>query len=530
MSTPATPSLEVKPEDKPAAAIPTDAEIDAQRQNLHGMMFPGAPVPPKPKKKGEKTPPEENKQGDKGRKAEDEKVEEKPLVVQEQKPEDKKEDKKPEEKVEKVEKPKPTSKPAMSSPAKPAVMSDADVDRVAEKVVEKMPAQEKQQPAPQVDLNLSEDDQERLEALEHIERNNPSRKGLVAATKAFWAKEEAYRDRWLEKHPGETFNADDDEHADFYEKNDPKVDAREIRKATKELDREKIKKEIMGELERKGAPEVEQLRAEQKTKEINQALPSILHDVTTSFIGQVGDEFGALLDVGGRKAITDKTINALREADPDAFEILDEAAGTQRVLSEELVKLKTLGSGYKLNLDLVVPHPSTGEDIYPHRDLINFANRLEGQIASLDPEERMKGTREFTTQADMGKRIQAIIAGKGTKDEKQSKIAGLQQQYWTLDPDSIHVALVAENAAKTKSRIDSERARVERLVETRMAKKNGETPQNGVKKGEPKEQEAPARKNSPSVSASSDRQTTLPSNSPGKGIAREELRNAMWPS
>lgn len=520
----ADPKADQKPapvsETKPAEvqAVPTDAEMEEARQAFHRTQFPGAIPPPRPKKK-DKPPTEEKKE------------ESKQETEVTEKPAEEKEEKQVEKPAAAKEAPAPAPAPTVKPATKTAAESrlrDEEIDKIAERLAAKIPEVPEQKVAviqdADVGLGLGEDEKETLEALQWMEKNVPSRKGIVAATKAFWKKESDYKAQWEKDNPGEQFSKEDKDHDAFYAKNDPGVSEREVSKAVRAMDREKVKEELRAELKGELTPEVEKLRYEQKSKELEPVIGEVIDNAVRRFVGNVDGEMGKILDENG---ITSESVAKLKEHDPVAFAVIGRHSERLRVLVGELIRLKELGSSYPVDGSKTVQLTVTGEEIYPHRELVQFSRALEARIAE-QPEEdqRLEDGRMFKRQSDFLGAEKAIIDGKGTKPEKQARLAELHGRYWMLDPDRIHHALVAKFSDTAKFEIE----KISELVEAKIATRNGHAAKELEKEKPAPAVETPRRAQSPSVSAASDRANTIKTALPERGIPAETFHSIQWPN
>lgn len=140
-----------------------------------------------------------------------------------EKPEDKPKQE-PEKVVEKAD--KPADKAVDKKPKKPAKSEDDVADRIekgfdklADKIRDK-PTEKAKEEAPVVEGK----DATRLKVFEAMAKENPEYATLPEKFKAFTKLEKSYKAKWEKDNPGETFDASDDAHEDFYAKHEPKFD------------------------------------------------------------------------------------------------------------------------------------------------------------------------------------------------------------------------------------------------------------------------------------------------------------------
>lgn len=155
------------------------------------------------------------------------------------------------------DKPKPKRRPPQP-PAQPAGLTAEDAARIAAETVKAvMP----QQDAPVDDLP---DDLRRQEGVyKELESLYPDKyRGILRKVAGFRKAEVVRADAWEAANPGRMYNADDPEHAEWYAKNQPKVDPDDIEEARFEVRYRKRRERDLDPKLKEAERTITQLRAE----------------------------------------------------------------------------------------------------------------------------------------------------------------------------------------------------------------------------------------------------------------------------
>jgi hypothetical protein len=394
--------------------------------------------------------------------------------------------------------PKPEETPAEPEVEKPAAAAPViDPDDLADRVADRLRPKPEPKPTPAPDplATYSEEDREELRALSILNKNGKyTGRDLVKETTEFWNRETEYMAKWRRENPGKKFNPDDEEHADFYDANQPDIPEKDINDAhitlraqeiaAKEVDR-KIKEEM--EPLRKKITETEREALEQKVKPV--IAQAVSQSVAAMAVAAV-PEFSEIIKDG---RLTQEAVDAMNEKDPAAVHAINDEARALRVRVEELERMAQMPNHFRFDERLSVPLKG-GEVIRPHAEIMDAAHAVEDSILRGPREGRVRDGRQFIpTGVFNAKMDEAQKAG------NQALIDRLLNNFWIIGPEDIKQAFVARSAEKVKRILEIANARGNRPAGN-PAPKTGTTPAT-------KPAEAPAKKAStppPSTASASD--------------------------
>lgn len=213
----------------------------------------------------------------------------------------------------------PPSEPGKKLNVRPAqkptpTLAPEDVARITAATVAEFQKQSAPQPKPQTE-ELGEDvpDSVRRNApvYSEMERLFPDKyKNVTKRTAQFLKEEVARAERWEEEHPGEFYNAEDEEHAEFYRKHQPRVDPEDFEEAKFEL---RYKQRVSRDIEPKLA-EAHRTTMRLRSEPAAQAMASEIS----------GEIISAMLPEGVKP--TDDSINKWAEADPITADVATEVS------------------------------------------------------------------------------------------------------------------------------------------------------------------------------------------------------------
>lgn len=406
---------------------PTSAELEEAKLDVVDRFFPGS----KPKKK------EEPSDKDKAPEPTREEGKDKP---------------KPEEKPE--PKPKKTPPKPDHHPEPPPPILDLTEKGIKESP-EPPPPEKKDEKPPEFDPK----EQRLLDACEFLEKEDPKYKGLKDSMVAFWAKEQEYISNWEKENPGKTFNADDEDHRQFYSDNEPQVDPDDLENAKIEVRANKIV-----DLKLKGQNKT--LGEENRKNRIQQALQTAQPKITgevfgaiSSLIEQSHPELAKLLkkdEKTGATYLDNESSEKMDEVDPVGKEILMEVAEPLSVVVREIEVMRTLGDDYRANPNNGVRMRRTEGWIFPHAEVLQLLNRVETALkeaTEADPESTMRDGKRFTTLQELNTAKGNIENSKATAARKKELIERLDAKYYTIDYDDAIAAAVAEFSDKAKRKL-----------------------------------------------------------------------------
>jgi hypothetical protein len=344
--------------------------------------------------------------------------------------------------------PKPAAAPAkkVETPATLKIdetkLGEAIARNLAPALQPKAPEQpEKKEP------ELSPVNERRLLVLRQMANDNPMLKTLPEEFLNAIENEKKYRAEWELKNKGKTFNPEDPEHADFFEKNDVTWDADEY-----DLARDKvIEAKSTGGATDALKPKFDALEEEKRAQA---AVPQIIaHQATAAklLFDKLGKDFEKVIKQDGEIDMAE--VKRLRGENPIYNKIFPIAENTERVTGEI----------YRIYKFLTKFNPA----LPLHQEVANFVLSKELEIRAL-PEEKQKSAdgKPFATTAEWLK-----------MDEKQ------RAAHWHLDENDLSAVYAAEKAAEAKKIIDDEENNFKTLAEKRGLKSAGSeivpAPKNG---------------------------------------------------
>lgn len=458
-----------KPEEK--KAVPTAEELAARAKEIEESMF---PAPGKKKKPEPEVKPVEKKEEPK---------------VEEPAP-----DPEPEKKVEpKAKKPLP---PPISEAVKPESLQ---------------PPTTKPEPSKAPASDITQEDEETLAALARMEKDGKAPRGLVDRTKRFWTDEATYIATWEKANPGQTFDLNDDAHAEFYDKNEPKYDETEFKRAQRTLEREEDRRINKEELKK-------ETEAETYEREMREHAPRNAAAVTDALTEMVADAgFKELLKDG---KLTKEVEAEIDKANPHARSILMDEAQLLAAQISEIDKLERFPGKYQINPNFSVK-TANGAYVQPHRMLTDFAVTLEREIASLPPEETVRDGKRFATQEEFTGQVDRIMSSPAAPAVKSKAFDALTAQYYTIGWEDIRLALITQHSTRAKAKIDAfgppkAKEPAPEPAKTPVTAKAAATPEN---KGPSK---------APSVSSASDNTDTSKKSYHQSGKTAEDIDRAMF--
>jgi len=221
---------------------------------------------------------------------------------------------------EKPEEPKPEDKPLPFKVREIQKQDSQDIAeiaaRTAAEVVGQMNKKAEPDPAPPEDPYKSLGrNGEYFRKLESLMPEKYS--GLGHKITEFKAKEQEYKQKWLEENPDEEFDRTSREHKKFYDKNEPVVTPDDFEVAKEQVIIEKAERNI----EERLRPKLEAQEAKEKQKE---AQPKIASELTSTLYDVLGSLDEGLKDVATR----DPDLASLEESNPAEAMALAESSST----------------------------------------------------------------------------------------------------------------------------------------------------------------------------------------------------------
>lgn len=432
----ATPDTQTKPEVK-AEKAPTPEEIEARAKEAMKDWFGNEEKAPRPEIKFPAEPPEKK----------------------EEKPDESKKEEAAESKKEEEAKPEPKEKKKAKAKAEPAeeipakLFNEDEAEVIAERVLEKIEGKKPEPKKGEVTdrfAGATRVERMKLEALEHIAKTWEDYKGrdLAGETLAFWKAEGDYISAWRKDHPGEEFDAQSEDHRQFYKENEPKVRDDEIVLARTEMSEQRTNSKV-----EESRKEQEQFRREKEAeKAIAKAAPLIetsAANATLELIKSIPG-FDKIVEAAG---LTKESIQELEETNPAAFGFLDAEAPGLKLAIAELEKMRNLGQHYEAYQIGSVKLPS-GAKINPQAEVLETALDLEQSIVALPADQQIASGRRFVTRDERSQRVQAIINSEATDLQKKSRLKALNERFWTIDHDDVRAALIEKSSRRVKGQLE----------------------------------------------------------------------------
>lgn len=359
-------------------------------------------------------------------------------ITSEEKKEPKVDKKEPEAKVEKKPKAKKKAPELKPEPVDYEAIAEASARGVAGVL---KPAEEKKEPVIEKGEydDIPDDEREVIPILQKMEKLYPEKyKGVTKRYAENLKATMEYQAKWEKENPDKTFDPDEDEHNDFFEKH--KVDWGD---ADEKLARKTIiKEELAEELRKENSEKWDKLEQREKAREMEPMAYREAKRVGRKAFEVVGDEFKAI--VGGDGTVDKAAVSKIFEKDPLAADIV----------FKEIQRIENIcAESYRLH-NGIVNFDANNPD---HKFLAKYAADQEREIMALPKAEQ--------TNAEGLKFAKASEFNQMTESQ--------QSRHYRLTGEDLNDLLATEMAAKTR-----------KLLETERAKFDAMAPKYGYKKGE----------------------------------------------
>lgn len=354
---------------------------------------------------------------------------------------------------------KPKPKPAPPAPKRqkpaPPVAAGIDEDKLGEavgrsvaQVMDERDARAlrktKQDEAP-----LPDDIKGDVDKLALLERQFPEKyKGYVEKYKSNLKKLADYADKWEEEHPGENFDEDADEHADF----------RSQLEADTEYDEDDHVAALANEIaDRKVArvkADVETQLQPIKRREMMQAKQGEI--ITTrdragnSYWDNMGDEFKGVLDEQGN--VVPQKLDEIRTKDPVIHDIVVNGAAFVENMAAETFMLDNELVEFMGDKPITgSTPPQVAQQIQAHAFLSRFASDAEQRMASRPAEKQMDAEgRTFLPRT-----------------KYNSLPVRQREKYWTFTYDDLGFLLAEHVAKRTRKQLADEEEKFTAIARSR---------------------------------------------------------------
>ena len=381
-------------------------------------------------------------------------------------------------------KPKPAAKakkPAPPAPKTPTVeeIAAADGKSVAEAIRPAAPATPSAPEGPKLD----DDDAYTFSVLEFMEKQDTSKKGIAERFRQAQIKGYEYQDKWEKENPGQEWDPESPEHAEFRKSVEVPVSDREFEDARVDMRAEKIATEKVKpalDAQKKAAQDQER---SQKVAAAQPQINAACRGFPQYVLGLLGDEFKGIVDERGN--INQDEVKKLFEKDPVYAHARISAA---KALDAEAQHIYLLMEG------LIDPQTTPGQDTHQnalfklHSEINQFGYDMEQKLISQPPEDQLDAQgRPFKPMADYYQLPKAQ-----------------QKHYWTLTPDLVIPMRAKHWATQVRKNITNEEAKYAKWAQARGVKYEPPVqPLNGGATPPPDENDAQAngKPHSPSTSS-----------------------------
>lgn len=451
-----TPKAETE---KPAVVEtpPTPEEIKAQTEKFLEGAF------------GNRPPRQEAEEAEEPAKVEDEPAKEEP--ANEEAP------KEPAPEKPKEEKPKKPYQPGAPKTAE-------EVETIARRVIEEREAAQADEPEAEPAKeekreesleDFSDEDRDRLQVLAELEATNQAYKGAVEREKKFIKAAKGRKEQWEAKHGAGTYNPEDQDHAEFYRKNEPYIPSRDFKSAERSMIAREAESRVEQRLEKKLSEkydaELREMRAEKKRREVEPEIAGAVGDAVESIFKAV-PEFEKLVEPG---QLSEESVAKMKEINPVVHRFAEEEAEYLVSVVGELERLDKLGDHHQFNPQMARRLNSSGRVIYPHALIGQTYVELESKLSKASKDDRLdESGREFLTIEQRNARVDAIMKEKGANQVKQQKMQALRENYWWLGPENVKKAILHGSRQRIAA-IHKDFGHLSKTTTNGEPAKNGET-------------------------------------------------------
>lgn len=344
--------------------------------------------------------------------------------------------------------------------------------------------------APQPDFEMSPEDAEDYKILLYLESTgDPKYAGLAKIYLDYVKAHYAYQDEWLKNNPGKEYNADDEEHSQWYAQNVPDIDQTI-------LDKGKIDMQVDERVEKIVAPKLQQIDVD---KAWQNHIPEIAGNVDKNvglLLKRSAPELAKIaMDEKGNIVFTPENIAKIDAADPIAKEIIDDI--TKREVEPRLLELE-MSSFSDLNYKL---DPAKNPI---HADLRRFLRAAEREVLSAPAEHQLKDGRRFVTRDQYDSEQDKINKAKISPEQKEEQRADYNSKFWTFTVEELEDLLVDWWANEARKRIEKADSIAKRKYGT-AAQPVAQPVVQPAMVTAPTPAPVPTRSNPPSISSAVDR-------------------------
>ncbi len=374
---------------------------------------------------------------------------------------------------EQLRKPAAKSKRAAAAPVQ--VAPAFDEEKLGEAVGRAVAAATKPKETPPPDPTADPDvDQRRMAILRQMETQFGERyKGLANRYVANLNKHKEYKSKWESEHPGEEYNEDDEEHAEFLDGLEKQVayDEDDYVEALTDLKLSDRMKKVDEQVSKRLAP----IEQQEKFVEHRPRIIETRDKIGNRFWERMGDEFKDVLKEvehqDGRKEIqiNGEALEALKASDPDTHKIVVNAARAAESYAAETYLLDHRLREFDPKNDM-------------HQNLRAFVEDREARMAAKPPQKTMDDEgRTFMPRGEFNK-----------LPEKQ------RTRHWTFTHEDIGFLMAARIAKATQAFLKEEEEKFSRRAASRgVSLENASRPAKSRKPIEDEDEDAPGTTRKP---------------------------------
>ena len=389
-----------------------------------------------------------------------------------QEPEGESEDEKPQKRLRRKE-----PAPSMEDMAKMAGQAAAEALKQSDRVAQEQEVRPESNP-------MDDDDQVTYDIFSQMEKANPDKyKGAKERFVDFVESSKAYQRQWLSDNPGEEFDPESSDHADFYSQNEPKYSKADFKKAEKRVDMA----DVIGEVEKKYQDRIDDL--EHKISRKSEAEPKAresAHEAVKEMVKAVNPEMEKLID--------EKGLEEAEKTDPLTFDKISQAADTLSAMVYELEQNQSESGLFAPN----------GKN-QTHGVVSEFVKGREAYVKSLPQSSQTWNGRAFASNAEYNRMSKAD-----------------RGRHWTIDANLAKAELIKEISSSVNSEIEQSRKMLERYGVPSATKKtqakSGKTVRTTSKPVSPESSSAAA--SSPNLTTGTEEVNT----------PQKELADMLWQS
>lgn len=351
----------------------------------------------------------------------------------------------PTEPVKPAEEPATPTKPAekkkpVVAPAQPVA---PDYEKMGEAVgkaiapaIDRLAA--KPTPAAPTEPEISARDKEQIEVLERMGKDYPELYGKTAKEYAESLKKSAaYQSKWEKENTGKEFDAEAEEHNEFFSKNEVEWDDYHFDKSVARIEAERATEKASEKTNAK-------LKEVEHRERAREATPKVVAEQVAAakdYFTELGADFAGVLDENGN--INRAEIKKLTDADP-----------LKTIALQGAEKVETFrGELYKLVNGLA----DFDEKNKLHATIAGFVDEQEAVAKALPADQQVD---------EQGRRF-------ATAQEYNEMPADKRKGFWRLTEKELSRIFIAREAEAVKATITAEEARLESYAKSRGYAKNG---------------------------------------------------------